>query len=47
VETVESNGDTPPAPASKRRRFLDRLLLVVEVLAVAGRRPPSRLKPRR
>jgi sortase A len=36
VETVESNGDTPPAPASKRRRFLDRLLLVVEVLAVAG-----------
>jgi sortase A len=36
VETVESDGDTPPAPASKRRRFLDRLLLVVEVLAVAG-----------
>mgnify|MGYP006955684573 CR=1 FL=1 len=36
VETVENNGDTPPAPASKRRRFLDRLLLVVEMLAVAG-----------
>jgi sortase A len=36
VETVESDGDTPSAPASKRRRFLDRLLLVVEVLAVAG-----------
>jgi sortase A len=36
VETVESNGETPSAPASKRRRFLDRLLLVVEVLAVAG-----------
>jgi sortase A len=36
VETAESDADTPPAPASKRRRFLDRLLLVVEVLAVAG-----------
>ena len=36
VETVEGDGSTPPAHASKRRRFLDRLLLVVEVLAVAG-----------
>ncbi len=36
VETVDSYGDTPAVPASKRRRFLDRLLLVVEVLAVAG-----------
>jgi sortase A len=36
VETVESDGDAPVVPASKRRRFLDRLLLVVEVLAVAG-----------
>ena len=36
VETVENDGSIPPAPTSKRRRFLDRLLLVVEVLAVAG-----------
>ena len=36
VETAEGDGDQPPVPASKRRRFFDRLLLVVEVLAVAG-----------
>jgi sortase A len=36
VETAETDGDQSAAPASKRRRFLDRLLLVVEVLAVAG-----------
>ena len=34
VETAEDEGT--PLPASKRRRFFDRLLLVVEVLAVAG-----------
>ena len=36
VETAEADGDLSAVPASKRRRFLDRLLLVVEVLAVAG-----------
>ena len=36
VETVEGESDPSAAPASKRRRFMDRLLLVVEVLAVAG-----------
>jgi sortase A len=36
VETVENDGDTPLVPTSKRRRFLDGLLLAVEVLAVAG-----------
>ena len=36
VETAEGDGDSPPVPASKRRRFFDRLLLIVEVLAVAG-----------
>jgi sortase A len=34
VETLE--GEQNPAPASKRRRFFDRLLLGVEILAVAG-----------
>jgi sortase A len=36
VDTLEDNGDQPPAPASTRRRVMDRLLLVVEVLAVMG-----------
>lgn len=36
VETPEGDSDSPQAPASKRRRFMDRILLVVEVLAVAG-----------
>jgi sortase A len=36
VETVEGDSDLPPVPASKRRRFWDRFLFVVEVLAVAG-----------
>ena len=34
VETPD--GEQNPAPASKRRRFFDRLLLGVELLAVAG-----------
>ena len=36
VETLEDNGDQPLVPATKRRRVMDRLLLVVEVLAVMG-----------
>jgi sortase A len=36
VETLEGDGEQTPVPASKRRRFFDRLLLVVEVLAVVG-----------
>jgi sortase A len=36
VETAEGDGEPAPVPASKRRRFFDRLLLVVEILAVAG-----------
>jgi sortase A len=36
VDTVEGDGDPVQVPASKRRRFMDRFLLVVEVLAVAG-----------
>lgn len=37
VETAESNESTPEhAPASPRRKFMDRLLLGVEVLAVLG-----------
>ena len=35
VETPEGDGDAD-VPVSKRRRVMDRLLLVVEVLAVAG-----------
>jgi sortase A len=35
VDTPEGNGDAD-VPVSKRRRVMDRLLLVVEVLAVAG-----------
>ena len=34
VDTLE--GEQTQAPASKRRRFFDRFLLVVEILAVAG-----------
>jgi len=36
VETLEETSDQPQVPASKRRRVMDRLLLVVEVLAVMG-----------
>jgi sortase A len=36
VETPEGESAPAQAPASGRRRFFDRLLLVVEVLAVAG-----------
>ena len=36
VDTVEGEGDPAQVPASKRRRFMDRFLLVVEILAVAG-----------
>ena len=36
VETLEGNGEQTSAPVSKSRRFFDRLLLVVEILAVAG-----------
>jgi sortase A len=36
VETLEDNGDLAPAPVSTRRRVMDRVLLVVEVLAVVG-----------
>jgi sortase A len=36
VDTLEESSDQPQVPASKRRRVMDRLLLVVEVLAVMG-----------
>jgi sortase A len=36
VETPEETGDRPPVPETKRRRAMDRVLLVVEVLAVVG-----------
>jgi sortase A len=36
VETSEDTGDQPPVPVSKRRRVMDRALLVVEVIAVVG-----------
>jgi len=36
VDTLEETSDQPQGPVSKRRRFMDRLLLVVEVLAVVG-----------
>jgi len=36
VDTLEENSDQPPAPATKRRRVMDQVLLVVEVLAVVG-----------
>lgn len=36
VETLEGTTGQPQVPVSKRRRILDRLLLIVEVLAVVG-----------
>ena len=36
VETLEETTDQARVPGSKRRRVMDRILLVVEVLAVAG-----------
>ncbi len=36
VETLEETADQPQAPASKRRRVIDRVLLTVEILAVVG-----------
>jgi len=36
VDTLEETSDQPQSLVSKRRRFMDQLLLVVEVLAVVG-----------
>jgi len=36
VDTLEETTDQPQVPVSKRRRVIDRVLLVVEVLAVVG-----------
>jgi len=36
VDTLEGASDQPQVPVSKRRRVMDRILLVVEVLAVVG-----------
>ncbi len=36
VDTLEETSDQPQVPTSKRRRVMDRILLVVEVLAVMG-----------
>ena len=36
VETLEETTDQPQVPISRRRRVLDRILLVIEVLAVVG-----------
>ncbi|HSK66879.1 MAG TPA: hypothetical protein VK888_08115, partial [Anaerolineales bacterium] len=36
VETLEETTDQAGVPVSRRRRVMDRLLLVVEVLAVVG-----------
>lgn len=36
VETLEGDSDQPPVAVSRRRRVMDRLLFVVEFLAVAG-----------
>lgn len=36
VDTLEDGSDQPQVPVTKRRRVMDRLLLAVEVLAVAG-----------
>src|SRR5215831_4130152 len=36
VDTPEDNSDQPPVQVSTRRRVIDRVLLVIEVLAVVG-----------
>jgi sortase A len=36
VDTLEESSDQPQVPGAKRRRVMDRVLLVVEVLAVVG-----------
>ena len=36
VDTLEETSDQPPVQVSTRRRVMDRLLLVIEVLAVVG-----------
>ncbi len=36
VDTLEESSDQPQVPGTKRRRVIDRVLLVVEVLAVVG-----------
>jgi sortase A len=36
VDTLEESSDQPQVPGTKRRRIMDRILLVVEVLAVVG-----------
>jgi sortase A len=36
VDTLEETSDQPQVPETKRRRVMDRVLLVVEVLAVVG-----------
>lgn len=36
VDTLEETGDQAQVPASNRRRVMDRILLVVEILAVMG-----------
>jgi sortase A len=36
VDTLEETSDQPQVPGTKRRRVMDRVLLVVEVLAVVG-----------
>jgi sortase A len=36
VDTLEESSDQPQVPGTKRRRVMDRVLLIVEVLAVVG-----------
>jgi sortase A len=36
VDTPEEGGEAPQVPTAKRRRVMDRILLAVEILAVAG-----------
>ncbi len=36
VDTPENNSEQPPVPVSTRRKVMDQLLLIVEVLAVVG-----------
>jgi sortase A len=36
VDTPEESGGPPQVPTTKRRRVMDRVLLVIEILAVAG-----------